>query len=115
MEKNGCISQAQKEEALNDNVYERIAQYNNIYHNNYQETVYSYFVDRLVSDVKRDLKAAGYSDAQATKLLYSGGLQIYSTQDSFIQSVVDEEVNDPANYTDVEEKYSFTYTLPSLR
>lgn len=111
MEKNGCISQAQKEEALNDNVYERIAQYNNIYHNNYQETVYSYFVDRLVSDVKRDLKAAGYSDAQATKLLYSGGLQIYSTQDSFIQSVVDEEVNDPANYTDVEEKYSFTYTL----
>ena len=111
MEREGYISAAQKEEALADDVYSRIAEYNNIYQNNYQETVYSYFVDRLVKDVKRDLIDAGYSEQQAQKLIYSGGLQIYSTQDSAIQAVVDAEVNNPDNYKDVEQKYSFTYTL----
>lgn len=111
MEREGYITSAQKEEALADDVYSRIAEYNNVYQNNYQETVYSYFVDRLIKDVKRDLVAAGYSEQQAQKLIYSGGLQIYSTQDSAIQAVVDAEVNNPDNYKDVEQKYSFTYTL----
>ena len=40
----------------------------------------------------------GYSETQAYTLLYSGGLNIYSTQDPEIQSIVDEVVNDEANY-----------------
>lgn len=110
MEEQGYITTAEKEEALADDVYSRIAEVDTKYQNTNQE-VYSYFVDRLVSDIVRDLQEAGYSYAKATSLLYSGGLSIYSTQDSSIQKIVDEEVNDESNYSSIVNKYSFSYSM----
>ena len=40
----------------------------------------------------------GYSEAIARKMLYGGGLSIYTTQDARIQAIVDEEINNPENY-----------------
>ncbi|MBQ1473483.1 MAG: glycosyl transferase, partial [Lachnospiraceae bacterium] len=40
----------------------------------------------------------GYTQTQAYNVLYSGGLNIYTTQDMTIQKICDEEVNNPANY-----------------
>ena len=51
------------------------------------------------SQVCDDLQSKlGYSASQSYKLLYSGGLQIYSTMDPSIQAIVDEEINNADNY-----------------
>ncbi|MCD8053962.1 MAG: penicillin-binding protein [Lachnospiraceae bacterium] len=111
MEEQGYITAAEREEALADPVYERIQEVNSEYEET-DDSPYSYFVDRLITEVIEDLQTkCGYTEAQATTLLYSGGLQIYTTQDSDIQTIVDEEVSDPDNYTEVDNKYSFSYTL----
>ena len=92
----GYITQAEYEEALNDNVYERIqmqGQYEE------QETPYSYFNDEVISQVIEDLMVQkGYTEVQARNVVYSGGINIYTTQDSWIQSVLDEEFQNPDNY-----------------
>ena len=61
-------------------------------------TYNSYFVDALITQVIEDLKAAGYSSNEAYDLLYSGGLQIYSTQDREIQAIMDSYFTDEANF-----------------
>ena len=42
----------------------------------------------------------GYTESEAYTLLYSGGLEIYSTQDPQMQAIVDEELSDPENYAE---------------
>ena len=45
-------------------------------------THYSYFTDELIEQVISSLmEKLDYSESQASNLLYSGGLQIYTTQD----------------------------------
>ncbi len=109
MAKNGCITEAEKQAALADNVYDRITLHDSEYTT--ETTVYSYFTDRLIKDVLRDLQEAGYTYDQAKNLLYSGGLNIYSTQDPDIQSIVDRELADESNYEGVTQKFSLTYSM----
>ncbi len=110
MEEQGYISAEEHQAALDDNVYERIQQVNATF--SADESPYSYFVDRLTYEVVRDLQNdLGYSEDQAYSLLYSGGLQIYTTQDPDIQAVVDKEVNDPNNYEESVTQYSFTVRI----
>lgn len=52
--------------------------------------VQSYYVDYIISRVIADLKKLGYSHYEATKMIYSGGLHIYSAIDLEIQSKVDD-------------------------
>ena len=52
--------------------------------------IQSYYVDYVISSVIRDLKKLGYSHYEATKMIYSGGLRIYSAIDLEIQSKVDD-------------------------
>ncbi len=52
--------------------------------------VQSYYVDYVISSVIRDLKELGYSNYEATKMIYSGGLRIYSAIDLEVQSKVDD-------------------------
>ena len=52
--------------------------------------VQSYYVDYIISKVIADLKKLGYSHYEATKMIYSGGLHIYSAIDLEIQSKVDD-------------------------
>jgi len=93
------ITQAEYDEALADNVYERIERHNVDFLEN--NTSSSYFVDALTYDVREDLLATGlYTESQVDQLLYSGGLRIMSTMDPKIQAIVDYEVNNPENYPD---------------
>ena len=90
------ITYDQKNAALDDDVYSRIQTVNNTTSGS---TVFSYFTDAVYNQVCDDLQSKlGYSASQSYKLLYSGGLQIYSTMDPSIQSIVDEEVNNADNY-----------------
>ena len=102
MKDQGYISKAEYDEAMADNVYTRIAEYNT----NSSGSVNSYFIDALIENVHDDLKEAGYTDTEAYKLIYQGGLTIKSTQDLAMQTICDEEANNPANYPS-DAKYSF--------
>ena len=91
----GYITQAEYDSAMADDVYSRIQ----IVNEEVEETlVNTYFVDALTDDVMHDLLAAGYNETQAFTLLYSGGLQIYSTQDPNIQAICDEVFSNEENY-----------------
>jgi len=60
---------------------------------------YSYFVDTVIEDVIKDLQEQkGYSKTIATKMLYSGGLQIYTTIDPKVQAVMDEVYKNDENF-----------------
>ena len=93
----GYITQAEHDEALADNVYERIQVTNNAYTES--TTVNSYFVDEVAKQVISDLcTELGYTETQAHNAVYSGGLSIVSTQDIRMQQICDEEINNAANY-----------------
>ena len=105
----GYITEAQKEEALSDDVYTRIARVQD--ERTGESTVYSYFVDALTSRIIKDLmEAKGLTELQASRMLYSGGLRVYTTQDMDIQAIVDEEYADPANFPDGTE-YTLDWAL----
>ena len=109
------ITQDQYDETLADDVYSRIqaAQERN---SSTENTVYTYFEDELTDQIINDLmNIKGYTKKQATNLLYSGGLKVYTTQDSKIQNILDEEYADPSNYPDTvqyELDYALTVTDP---
>ena len=58
----------------------------------------SYFVDQVITEVKGDLIKKGYTDAVATKLLYTGGLKIISTCDPKVQNALEKVYKDNANF-----------------
>lgn len=97
------ISQEEYDEAMADSVYDRISS-----HNVNNTTSYnSYFVDALIEDVLDDLiNKAGYTEADAYKALYQGGLTIVSTQNLEMQTICDEEANNLKNYP-TKPNYSF--------
>lgn len=107
------ITYDQKNDALADDVYSRIQTADNTFSGS---MVFSYFTDAVYNQVCDDLQSKlGYSASQSYKLLYSGGLQIYSTMDPSIQTIVDEEVNNADNYISSTGsrllEYSLNYTL----
>lgn len=108
MRDQGWITQSEYDEAMADNVYDRI-QLVNV---ELQATnINSYFIDELTDQVINDLVAQkGYTETQAYKALYQSGLTIYSTQDMAIQQIADEEVNNQDNYSETP-KTSFSYRV----
>lgn len=108
MYEQGYITKEEQEEALADDVYSRIQNVDLIAKE--QDSTYSYFTDELIEQVLEALQTQlGYSETQASNLLYSGGLSIYTTQDPNLQTIVDDEVNNPENYDVV--YYSIDYRL----
>lgn len=59
------------------------------------ETVYSYFVDALIDNVTAELmEEYSINLATASRMLYSGGLKIISTQNPLVQSSLEEVFTD---------------------
>ncbi len=87
---------AEYDEAVNDEVYARIKNYAI---ENSGEVYYSYFNDEVIRQVIEDLiDEAGYTAEQAQELVYSGGLDIFTTQDRAIQEIVDAVYCDESNF-----------------
>lgn len=102
----GYIDQSAYDEALADDVYSRIQ--NVDVQTKADQEPYSYFTDELISQVIDALQDhLGCTAAQAENMLYSGGLTIKTTQDPELQAIVDEEINNPANYDTA--KYSIEW------
>ena len=89
----GFITDQAYQEAMADDPYERIQTVNS---KTEQNSINSYFVDAMVQEIMDDFQEKlGYTENQAYNMLYSGGLQIFTTQDSKIQKVCDEVTSDP--------------------
>ena len=108
MLKQNYITKEEYSEAMADDVYSRIQKVNEVAATN---NVNSYFVDELTNQVAEDLiNIAGYDKDTAYKLLYSGGLKIYSTQNPEIQGYCDEVFGNEDNYAG-KTKYLLSYQL----
>lgn len=96
MKEQNYITEAEYEEAVNDNVYDRIQDIHVEFGGN---SVYSYFTDKLIDVLIEDLTTQlGYTENQATNLIYSGGLSIFTTQDTKMQAIAESVLNDPSYY-----------------
>ncbi len=108
MLKQGYITKSAYDEAVNDDVYSRIRTVNEQSETN---SINSYFVDALTKQILSDfVEKLGYSETQAYNQLYSGGLSIYSTQDSAIQKICDDFTGNEENYP-AGTKYLLDYEL----
>ncbi len=105
------ITQAEYDEAINDDVYSRIQDVQT----EVQETtssVHSYYTDQVIEEVIKDLQEQkGLSRAQASNLVYSSGLQIYSCNDLEMQKIVDETYADNSLFPQDDYWIEATYTI----
>lgn len=106
----GYCTQEEYDEAIADDVYARIQSINE---DTDTTSYYSYFVDELIEQVMSDLQTElGYSQTQASNLIYSGGLSIYTTQDSTIQGIVDDVYSDESYFPEMgKSMWELTYAL----
>lgn len=106
----GYITQAEYDTALSDDVYSRIQLVNDETDTN---SVYTYFIDELAEQVTQDLQEeCGYDSQTAYRLLYSGGLSIFTTQDPQIQAICNEVFSNEENYpSDAEWLLSYALTI----
>ncbi len=62
----------------------------------------SYFTDYAIDQLTEDIISEyGISRADARDMIYTGGLKIYTTMDSDIQSIVEDEFADDSNYSGI--------------
>lgn len=87
----GMISQEEQDAALSEDVYGRLSETSTA---PVTTDILSYFEDTLVYEVLEDLmKTLRCPEEEAWQLLYRGGLTIYSTQDSNLQAICEEQTS----------------------
>lgn len=93
---NGFCTQAEYDEAMADDPYSRIQM---IAQEKDDNSYYSYFTDAVIDAVINDLvERKGYTQAQATSMVYTSGLSIYTTQDRTIQTICNEVYTDESMF-----------------
>lgn len=91
------ITEAQYQEALAEDVYGNIRSINQQLAENTSN--HTYFVDEIILRLVEDLQIQkNYTEAQAYRLIHSGGLSIYATQDLGIQKKLDDIYADDSNF-----------------
>lgn len=93
MKRLGYITNTQYNQALQEDIKSNLKPNRLI-----AENISSYFGDLVKIDVVRALEEHGYSDDEANKMLYSGGLRINSTLDTRIQKLLEEEYANSGNF-----------------
>lgn len=93
---NGFCTKEEYDEAMADDPYSRIQM---VAQKKDDNSYYSYFTDAVIDAVINDLiERKGYTQAQATSMVYTGGLSIYTTQDRTIQNICDEVYTDESMF-----------------
>ena len=109
MKEQGFITKDEYDEAMADNVYDRISETAS---NTTASKPYTYFIDSVINQVVDDLVTEkSYTETQAYNLLYSGGLTINVTQDADIQAICDDEVANVGDYLNGDTEYGLDYAL----
>ena len=108
MKKQGYISEEQRQDACEDPVYERILACDERYE---EPSVYTYYEDALIKQAIEALtEEKGWTQDQASRAVYSGGLRIYTAQDDRIQQICEEEFQNPLNFPE-NTKLGIDYTV----
>lgn len=93
----GYITDTEYQDALNQEIIIKIGKKK-------QQGISTYFMDKLKQDVINSFIQKGYTEDEATDILYNGGLRIYSTLNTNIQRILEQEFengnNFPGSYTD---------------
>lgn len=100
-----CLDNMLKQEKITQAEYDEAVAYKMVYTNTegyvpsenltsaqqqQSDSIQSYYVDYVIQDVMADLmEQYGYTKSQASSLIYSGGLRIYSAVDMNIQSIME--------------------------
>ena len=113
MHKLELITDEEYQTALDDteSVYMRIASH---IEETSEVSYYSYFTDEVINQLMEDLQTElGYSASQASSLIYTGGLRVYTTQDRQIQEICDRVTTNPDSYPKIGEGsyYDVSYAL----
>lgn len=107
----GYVTQTEYDRAVKDDVYARIKTVNL---ETETDSVNTYFVDALIDQVTAALmEEKGYNETQAYNLVYSGGLQIMTTQDSKVQAICDDVFQNEENFPS-DSKWLLDYKLTVL-
>lgn len=117
MHKLGFINDEEYQTALDDteSVYMRITSH---VEETSEVSYYSYFTDEVINQLMSDLQEKlGYSASQASSLIYTGGLRVYTTQDRQIQEICDRITSNPDSYPKIGEGsyYDVSYALSVLK
>ncbi|MBR6543212.1 MAG: hypothetical protein IKT73_08395, partial [Anaerotignum sp.] len=76
---------------------------------------HNWFVDAAVQQIKEDLvEKKNMSEAQASNLIYSGGLQIHTTMDTFMQDTAEAAFKNDANFPAGDGSLDVTYLISVL-
>ena len=97
MESEGYITSQQCEEALADDLRNHIR-----IGVSSDADASSYFTDYAIDELTDDIiEEYGVSYADARDMIYTGGLEIYTTMDSNIQNILEEEFDEDSNFAGI--------------
>ena len=104
------ITQEEYENAKQEDVYLKISQTKK--EKSEKKTCHSYFVDKLIQDVTRDLQEQkNLSKSEAIDLIYNGGLKIYSTIDTRMQNIMDKHFKNDNFFPKADNEFDVIYYL----
>lgn len=117
MEKAGYLTAEEKEQALLEKPYERLGEgLQQLLEGAPKEAIQSYFVDALYKQILEDLQTVyNISEIEAKAKIYSDGLQIESTLDSRVQSIVEKYMADESNYPESLYKIQVEYSIAGVK
>ncbi|MEA4816209.1 MAG: PBP1A family penicillin-binding protein [Lachnospiraceae bacterium] len=109
----GYITQAEYDQAKDEDIYSKIV--GKLVDDSSTSKVHSYFVDALINELAADIvEQKGMTEKQAFNLIYSGGLQVYSTIDTDMQEIMDASYADDSLFPPAGDTYDVTYTISLL-
>ena len=104
------ISQSDYDTAIADDVYDEIKKVSSIKKSS-PTKINSYYIDEVINQLEDDFMAMGYSKSEADSMIYSGGLEVHTCQDTEIQDICDTVLNDEDNYPTDSYQLSYALTL----
>lgn len=105
----GYITETEYNEALNDDYLSRIVGSKS---KGSEKSIHSYFVDQLFFEIADDLMTQkNMTKQQAYNLIYSGGLQIYSTIDLEMQDIMEESYKNDSLFPPRGNYLNASYTI----
>ena len=104
------ISQSDYDTAIADDVYAEIKKVSSIKKSS-PTKINSYYIDEVINQLEDDFMAMGYSKSEADSMIYSGGLEVHTCQDTEIQNICDTVLNDEDNYPSDSYQLSYALTL----
>lgn len=97
MESQGFITAEEMSDALNDDLQAHIK-----LNTETSASATSYFTDYAIDQLAADIVSEyGISRSEAYNYIYTGGLEIYTTLDPKIQSIMEDEFEDDGNYSSI--------------